>query len=326
MTCQLRFTGFIIARTLLSCSRLVNGSQPALATCSSDDPGARAPAKARLLFQEALRQRAQQLDEAHAAKKLWENSVTDFLQEAAHTVQDPTLFGGNFLVAVLIFACMVTTAVYAAISHRWEERTRSQSDVSQAALTALEDAYFTPDLVVPDGCECILLLHSKPAPGQISEVTDASGGIVLRIADTETSSLPRRKLLSPQSTLLGQCGRARGSLPAHTSASICFEIMGSNLDVYARLTYQPRQGADDKCIIETKFGQKLLLFGSIQHQTTNLADMCGRLLATTEPVTQQGPRGEEAGSLLRLRVAPLADVGLVLCCLMCVQTLSSPNW
>ena len=47
-------------------------------------------------------------------------------------------------------------------------------------------------------------------------------------------------------------------------------------------------------------GLELVEFGR------NLTDFCGRLLATTTPETQQGPRGEAPGSLLRLRVAPLA--------------------
>ena len=38
----------------------------------------------------------------------------------ACVVQDPALFGGNFLIAVFVFSLMVAGAMYASIMQRWE--------------------------------------------------------------------------------------------------------------------------------------------------------------------------------------------------------------
>ena len=127
-------------------------------------------------------------------------------------------------------------------------------------------------------------------------------------------------------------------LPAHA-----LRISNANHAVFAKLSYEPRQGRDDKVFIET-MSQKLLFFGSIQHQTLplacsqrlsdseimvaspcegsrvcvcvcelldtktcttsprprNLTDFCGRLLATTEPVTQQASCLNPIGFDLRI--------------------------
>mmetsp|Transcript_55244 Transcript_55244/g.87734 ORF Transcript_55244/g.87734 Transcript_55244/m.87734 type:complete len:293 (+) Transcript_55244:126-1004(+) len=237
--------------------------------------------------------------------------------------QDPVR--GNFFVAVVLFTLMVACAMYAAIMQRWEERGTKSQIPSQSMLKGIDEMHFTPDLVVPEGCECVLLVCSKPKRGMTYDVIDSGGGVVLGMEDSlEATPVPRRKLLTPNKVLLGQCVRTQRSFPSQTSTEITFEIFNANHAVFAKLTYEPRQGRDDKVFIETT-SQKFLFFGSIHHQTLNLTDFCGRLLATTEPVTQQGPRGEPPGSLLRLRVAPLADVGLVLCSLMCIQNIS-PGW
>lgn len=247
---------------------------------------------------------------------------TSLLLHAMILSQDPVT--GNFFVAVVLFTLMVACAMYAAIMQRWEERGTKSQVPAQSMLKGIDEVHFTPDLVVPEGCECVLLVCSKPKRGMTYDVIDSGGGVVLGMEDTEGTPVPRRKLLTPNKELLGQCVRTQRSFPSQTSTEITFEILNANHVVFAKLTYEPRQGRDDKVFIET-ISQKFLFSGSIQHQTLNLTDFCGRLLATTEPVTQQGPHGEPPGSLLRLRVAPLADVGLVLCSLMCIQHIS-PGW
>ena len=170
-----------------------------------------------------------------------------------------------------------------------------------------DELHFTPDLVVPEGCECVLLVCSKPKRGMTYDVIDSGGGVVLRMEDTEATPLPRRKLLTPSKVLLGQCVRTQRSFPSQTSSEIGFELLGriatagvlsqafgvfkhfihhdpifyplaptcplrilnANQAMFAKLTYEPRQGRDDKVFIET-ISQKFLFFGSIQHQTLNL--------------------------------------------------------
>ncbi|CAJ1448260.1 unnamed protein product [Effrenium voratum] len=149
---------------------------------------------------------------------------------------------------------MVLGAVYASIVQRWEALFPDGGcTCSMSELRVFEETQFTPNLVVPEGCECILLVASRPKRGLAYDVVDSSGNdVVLQVAD-DLNPVPRRQLLTPSNILLGQCTRSR-------------RISNANHEVYARLVYEPRQGADDKCVIDTK-GQRLLFFGSIQHQT-----------------------------------------------------------
>eukprot|EP00913_Durusdinium_trenchii_P034697 g32459.t1 len=227
----------------------------------------------------------------------------------ACVVQDPALFGGNFLIAVFVFSLMVAGAMYASIMQRWEERSAKHHPASQIVMQGMDEMHFTPDLVVPDGCECILLVPSKPKRGMTFDVIDCAGAVVLRMEDMQhasSSPLPRRRLLTPNKVVLGQCTRTQQSFPSQTSTAITFEISNATHGVFAKLTYEPRQGRDDKVFLETKH-EKLLFFGSIEHQTLNLTDFCGRLLATTEPVTQQAhhkqhiPEGKTNQSVQRSR-------------------------
>ena len=55
------------------------------------------------------------------------------------------------------------------------ETSKSANPSFDKALSQ-DHAYFTPDLVVPDGCECILFLPSHPRRGQAYDVLDSSGG------------------------------------------------------------------------------------------------------------------------------------------------------
>ncbi len=61
--------------------------------------------------------------------------------------------------------------------------------------------------------------------------------------------------------------------------ALALRISNANHAVFAKLSYEPRQGRDDKVFIET-MSQKLLFFGSIQHQTLPLA--CSQRLSDSE--------------------------------------------
>ena len=90
--------------------------------------------------------------------------------------------------------------------------------------SAKDEMHFTPDLVVPEGCECVLLVCSKPKRGMTYDVIDSGGGVVLGMEDSlEATPVPRRKLLTPNKVLLGQCVRTQRSFPSQTSTEITFE-------------------------------------------------------------------------------------------------------
>eukprot|EP00440_Ansanella_granifera_P004629 gb/GFBE01005018.1/.p1 GENE.gb/GFBE01005018.1/~~gb/GFBE01005018.1/.p1 ORF type:complete len:398 (+),score=83.51 gb/GFBE01005018.1/:1-1194(+) len=190
-------------------------------------------------------------------------------------------------------------------------------------LLPSEEACFCPDLVVPAGCECILLVPTRPKRGESFDINDSNGSTVLSVVEKSNSTPPRRMLVAGGNVVLAQCGRVQPSLPSSLSSSIAFELFTASEDAWAKLSYEPGEGREDKCTIQTKTGEQLFLVGSFRHNALNMTDAHGGLIATTELMTQQGPKGETAGSLCRLRVAPSADVGLVLCSLICVQHLSS---
>lgn len=187
---------------------------------------------------------------------------------------------------------------------------------SQVSMMALDHCYFTPDLVVPDGCECVLYLLARPKRGQPYDVLDSSGGVVLRIADPQpVNPVLRRALLSSSNVELAQiiCSESLSPKPE----VVRFQLLNGNQDCWATLTYEVgRESTEDKCIIERP-RQMFYFFGSFQHGSLNMTDSFGRLLATTVPCAPMA-RGEA----LRLRCAPATDVGLAVCALMCMQAVA----
>lgn len=201
---------------------------------------------------------------------------------------------------------------------------------SQQVLGQPEELYLCPDLVVPAGCECILLVPTQPMRGQPYNITDSSGNTVLSVTDYAAPATSgggrsphRRMLVANGNHNLAQCGRVLPAEPGSTNSTIEFELLTADGEVWAQLSYEPRQGAEDKCTIKTKTHQKLQIFGSVRHNALNVTDAQGGLpLAITEPMVETGPLGEPPCSMFRLRVAPMTDVGLVLCSLICLKHLS----
>lgn len=193
-----------------------------------------------------------------------------------------------------------------------------------AANAASKDSEFCPDLVVPQGCECILIVPSKPTRGAPCCITDASGNVVLRISDVDASDdqpgISRKALVDAENEILalvGGCVRR----PTDDVKRQNFELMRENGETWAQLTYEPVPNSEDKCTIQSKNGQQFYLVGSIRHNVLNMIDAQGSLIATTEPILQV-ERGQTPGETYRLRVAPLVDVGMVLCSLICTQHFS----
>ncbi|CAE8616034.1 unnamed protein product, partial [Polarella glacialis] len=101
----------------------------------------------------------------------------------------------------------------------------SRPQPSQMPQPAPEDIYFCPDLVVPGGCECILVVPTKPRRGQPYDVTDSRGLAVLRVQDAEGpqgAGLSRRALVTGTGEVLAMCGRSRTSLPSNMLSAIVF--------------------------------------------------------------------------------------------------------
>lgn len=195
-----------------------------------------------------------------------------------------------------------------------------QNRTANAGLVASKDSEFCPDLVVPQGCECILIVPSKTTRGSSRGITDASGNVVLHISDVVASEHQpgtlRKALVDIENETLAMCGCVRQ--PTDDVQRQNFELLRENGEAWARLSYEAVPNSEDKCVIETKNGQQFYLVGSIRHNVLNMIDAQGSLIATTEPILQVEP-GQTPGDTYRLRVAPLVDVGMVLCSLICTQ-------
>ncbi|CAE8595626.1 unnamed protein product, partial [Polarella glacialis] len=98
------------------------------------------------------------------------------------------------------------------------------------------------------------------------------GTAVLRVQDAEGpqgAGLSRRALVTGTGEVLAMCGRSRTSLPSNMLSAIVFEILRPNGDVWGKLSYEARPGAEDKCTIETNTKQLLYLHGSVRHYALN---------------------------------------------------------
>lgn len=198
------------------------------------------------------------------------------------------------------------------------------------------EVVFCPDLIVPQGCECILIIPVRPINDDPPfEVTDMNGNVVLGVSERLTTlhsshrmaanrmqddapSMRRLIIATAQGDILAQCCAARPSKPPGERGSAEFHLLRASGEYFATLT---RNGSpQDQYALQTLNGKRLHFWGSFesQYHAVNITDQEGKLVATTEncTVTFDG-----TAEYYRLRVAPLTDVGLVLCSLLCIEHL-----
>jgi hypothetical protein len=174
------------------------------------------------------------------------------------------------------------------------------------------EAQFCPDLVVPQQCECILVLPLDHAQLSMTfEVSDTNGTPVLRVVPQQPTAgrLWRATLTSTTGDLLAQCCEA-SSLRSNTS-EIEYQLMRTGGQLWAKLVYDP---ARDRYALNPLSGGVLHLWGTFPAQV-HITDDSNRLFATTEIGSSDF---DPQGKYCKLRVAPLADVGLALCGLLCI--------
>lgn len=174
------------------------------------------------------------------------------------------------------------------------------------------DRQFCPDLVVPEQCECMLMVPVY-APNGTFSICDMNGRTVLH-ASAQTKSGPQGALW--QLTLhtitgeaLAHCVEARGG---SLSIGMEFHILDAKAERFGSIIQLQGQ---QRFELTTVSGLKLNFWGNFQTQAVNVTDVHGGLLATTEPC---GADFEQTGNYYNLRVAPLANVGYSLCALLCI--------
>jgi hypothetical protein len=175
------------------------------------------------------------------------------------------------------------------------------------------ESQFCPELVVPGHCECSLLLPlNMPKVVSPFEVTDLTGGPILRVVPQPPAHgrLWGANITSATGELLAQCCDAR-----HHASSIAtgdFYIKRANGQYYAKVM---QSTSPDRYMINLMNGVTLHVRGNFDNQAMDITDDSDRMYATTEI----GPSDfDPQGRYLHLRVAPLADVGLAICGLLCV--------
>lgn len=189
-----------------------------------------------------------------------------------------------------------------------------QSDGVEAAPEAAPggetSVTLSPDLVVPDNCECALLMPIKEIRPGSYHITDMVGSEVLHVSPKG----PKRRLalMSAAGDVLAQCCAARPSAPPGQPGSAEFHFFRPNGDYFALLS----RGTDqERYTLSTVRGTQMSLWGYFGQHSVNVTGDAGKLLATTEKCQADfDPDGE----YFRLRVASKMDVGLVLCSLLCI--------
>jgi len=206
---------------------------------------------------------------------------------------------------------------------------------------AERDSYFCSELVVPPGSECILKVHARPLSFGPFDVTDINDNAVLHVEPRsvnipaagmgpassislgapDTVPCQRLVLTTEYGTVMAQCGPSLGR-----GKRECV-LLRAGGDHYARINKAEDQGA---FVMSTLSGLRLVFCGSFnsEDKVMSVVDGSGRLVAKTGSVSSLMASEKVAGStdleplpphVYRLWVAPLVDVGLVLCGLLCIQ-------
>lgn len=179
------------------------------------------------------------------------------------------------------------------------------------AAGAVAVAQFCPELMVPPNCECTLVI--PVGPEMEFNITDVSGSVVLRVSTNMLSGGggPGSLTLTTADSRTVALVRPAGSTTPVTE----FHLLRTSGELFGRLTCLE----EGRYQLTTHGGSPPMNFwGSFVDHAVNVTDEGRGLLATTE---LSHVEFDPAGEYYRLRVAPLTDVGLILCSLLAVDRL-----
>lgn len=184
----------------------------------------------------------------------------------------------------------------------------SSEDEQNRRMTVGEGEGFCPDLVVPQQCECILVVPVYAPVGKF-DIRDMNGHAVLKAFTQKQGQglLWQLHLQTAAGESLARCIEVRSNTGTHE-----FHILDGKGKHFATLTQKQVQNSLS-FELTTQNGFKLHFYGNFQTQAVNVTDEDESLLATTAPCTV----GDD-DKYYTLRVAPLANVGHSLCALLCI--------
>ncbi|CAJ1439799.1 unnamed protein product [Effrenium voratum] len=128
----------------------------------------------------------------------------------------------------------------------------------------------------------------------------------------------RLELTTGSGELLAQsacCKTGRAPTSPEWSNQPAFALMRADGAHHATLQRNNEEGYELSAPDRSMF-----FWGSFDHHAVNITDEGGKLLATSELCSADW---DPTGEFYRLRVAPLVDVGLLLCSLVCIDQVAA---
>lgn len=170
---------------------------------------------------------------------------------------------------------------------------------------------FCPELVVPEQCECIIVVPVF-APNGSFNICDTTGRAVLHAMTSGQGASWKLEIHSATGELTCGVQTKLGSLLDPVGANLEFQLLDANAKVYGRVQRLTNQ---ERFVLSTQDGLKIQFWGNFRTHAVNITDEEGFILASTEPCK---PDFDSTGIYYRLRVAPRANVGHSLCALLCI--------
>jgi len=194
--------------------------------------------------------------------------------------------------------------------------------------TMSNNPHFCSDLVVPPGCECIMQVPSRCLSNGPFEVCDPNGNGVLKVepralhqGDTGAEGLLKLVFTTGSGITVSQCMPSPARIAGNSlerEQRECALICASG-DTFALIKLD--QGQHERYTLTTQLGGRLQIWGNKRDQAMNVVDGEGKLVAKTWGISDLGFYLDPENAGFNLRVAPLVDVGLILCGLLCIHHL-----
>lgn len=178
-------------------------------------------------------------------------------------------------------------------------------------LNQKREMHFCPDLVVPGSCECVLVVPLLPKDHPSFPVADDSGHVVLHVSRSVGSGGPGN-LVAWKASLLSSGGKTLARCSATALGE--FHFFQASGAYFGKLR---KAHSKDHFTLLTIAGARLHFWGSFELHAVNVTDDTGKLLATTELHAAEPPAPDQC---YHLRIAPLTDVGLIVCSLLCINS------
>lgn len=270
---------------------------------------------------------------------LWNSLATS--TQASHGIRRLAVLVGAIFAASLAIAYILKDAEVQ--EPQSKNVAVSQSSLAPTAPVAVTDSQvslassggvntqFCPELVVPQICECALVIPVGSATS--FSITDARGVVVLRVTTSRSSAAPSSSALSsafalsaaqavgtmtlttPDGSALGLICPAGSTLGEAPSLSSAFHLLRSGGEFFAQLTMIE----DARYQLATLGGKRMNFLGSFTDHSVTVTEEGRGLVATTELCSVDF---DPSGEYYKLLVAPATDVGLVLLSILAVDRLA----